>query len=229
MSTLETLMVSPLLSPCSSLLKIWSTCVLSTTSHPFSCWSPFTSCSAMVLENYSLLNHNSRAPWMVYKSLHSTAPMKHGTLCLDKLPRLMKNARLTQLASTCPFLKTSKKFSYPLTPRKRDGTLCMSSGMTWLSVVWKGSSTLMWMERNGFRPMLEPLGPFWKCLKKRVVFLKLSKPKETESPTSKSIWTRKPLRQKENTPLENSSSIYKFTNQPLTSSVAKPILANIWK
>ena len=183
----------------------------------------------MVLENYSLLNHNLRAPWTAKKSLLFTALMKHGTLCLEKSPQPTKNARLTQLASTCRFLKTSNKFSYPLTPRKKDGISFMLSGMTWSSVDWKALSTLMWMEKNGFKPMSEPLGPFWKCLKKRVVFLKLSKPKEMENLTLKFIWTRKPSRQRENTLSENSSNIYKFTNPLLISSEVKPTLANIWK
>lgn len=166
---------------------------------------------------------------MVKKLLLSMALIKPGTLYSEKSPQPTKNARLTVLVFICHFLKMFNKFSYPLTLKKKDGTLFLLNGTIWSSVDWRDSSTLMLMERNGFRLMLELLGRSWKCLKKRVVFLKSRKLKEMGNPTLKSTWTRKHLEQRGNTQSESSFSTYKFTNQQRISKEGMPTLANIWK
>lgn len=155
--------------------------------------------------------------------------IKHGTVSLDKLHQLTKNAKLTVLAFICLCFKMFNKFFCQSSPNNKDGTLSGSNGLTWSSVDWKDLFILMLMEKNGCKPMLEPLGLFWKFLKNKVEFLKLNKLKRMVNHISKFIWINKPLKLKVNMQLGNSFNIFRFTNQQLISKEELLTSTNIWR
>lgn len=125
----------------------------STTSHLFLSWLPCINFWGMDQENCSHLNHNSKVRWMVKKSQHSMSPIKHGIVSLGKLLQHMKNVKPILLDFTYHFLKMFRKFFYPNTPNKRDGTSSLLNGMIWLLVVSRDLFTLTLMEKNGYKPM----------------------------------------------------------------------------
>ena len=166
---------------------------------------------------------------MVRKSQLFMALMKLGTAFLDKLPPLMKNAKLTLLDFICRFLKMFKKFFFLNLQNKKDGTLFTLNGLILLSVVWKVWFTLTLMVRNGYKLMSELHMPSWKSWNRKEEFSKSKKPKKMENLILKFKWINKHSRQKENMQLENSYSIYKFTSQLLTSREVPPTLINTYK
>ena len=99
------------------------------------------------MKNYQIFLHLLTAKNL----LHITSPIKHGTVSLDKLPQLTKNAKLTVLRFIFQFSKMFRKLFFPSFPKKKDGKPSISPGSILFKEESKVLNTMTLNMINGFK------------------------------------------------------------------------------